>query len=576
MSTFDSTSRSPRNCTRLRDSPMSPLLTLHDPRQARAYYNAGYWRDDTLYSLLRRHADVRPERYALRDSARRLTWRELADWVDVVALDLHQAGLKAGDRVSVWLPNRAETIAVTLACSRMGYVCNPSLHQTYTVTDVCGLLERIQSKVLFSQPGFGAAALRSNVVTEAYQVPSIRRVYSVRPVTEAGTPRCAGGAPTLPPPVNDPDKIVLLAFTSGTTGEPKGVMHSDNTLLANARAMAHDWRHHEDIVLFSMSPLTHAIGTIAMAQSLVSGFELVVNDIPPGLKPLDWLVETGATYVMGVPTHAIDLLAEAQRRGTARLGKVEIFYMGGSAIPRETVRELRAMNILPQNVYGMTENGAHQYTLPDDDEQTIEETCGTACPGHEVKIWNPDSTDEAPATGEVGEIGSRGACLMLGYFDNQPATEQSFNSHGWFMSGDLGSLDAAGRLRIVGRKKDIIIRGGRNIHPAKIEDHARSHPAVQKAAAFAVVDARLGEKVCLAVVLNDGHQLQPLDLLEHLAARGLSKYDMPEYYIALDNLPLTASGKILKRELVALAQRGAISPTPVRWGDARSALGENT
>ncbi len=544
---------------------MSALLTLHNPRQASAYYAAGDWRDDTLYSLLRQHAQVRPNRYALRDSARRLTWRELADWVDVVALDLHEAGLKPGDRVSMWLPNRAETIAVILACSRMGYVCNPSLHQTYTAVEVCELLTRIHSKILFAQPGFGADAGRVDGLTAAYQVPSMRRVYSLLPVAEAGTPRCAGGTSTLPPPVSDPDKIVLLAFTSGTTGEPKGVMHSDNTLLANARAMARDWHHHENIVLFSMSPLTHAIGTIAMAQSLVSGFELVLNDLPPGLKPLDWIVETGATYVMGVPTHAIDLLAEARRRGAARLGKVEIFYMGGSAIPRETVRALRAMNILPQNVYGMTENGAHQYTLPDDDEQTIEETCGTACPGYEVKIWNPDNIDEAIATGEVGEIGTRGACLMLGYFDNQTATEQSFNTHGWFMSGDLGSLDAAGRLRIVGRKKDIIIRGGRNIHPAKIEDYARSHPAVQKAAAFAVADARLGEKVCLAVVFNDGHAIAALALLAHLAARGLSKYDMPEYFVALDALPLTASGKILKRELVAWAACGKISPLPARW-----------
>ena len=544
---------------------MSPLLTLHNPRQAKAYYAAGHWRDDTLYGLLCHHAQARPNRYALRDSARRLTWRELADWVDVIAQDLHEAGLKHGDRVSVWLPNRVETVVVTLACSRMGYVCNPSLHQTYSVSDVCALLARIQSRILFMQPGFGADALRNDVVAQASQEPSVRRVYSLLPVAEAGNPRCVGGAPVLPAPLNDADKIVLLAFTSGTTGDPKGVMHSDNTLLANARAMARDWGHHQDIVLFSMSPLTHAIGTIAMAQSLVSGFELVVNDIPVGLKPLDWIIESGATYVMGVPTHAIDLLAEARKRGTGQLGAVNIFYMGGSAIPRETVRELRGMSILPQNVYGMTENGAHQYTLPGDDAQTIEETCGGACPGYEVKIWDPDNTDEALAAGEVGEIGSRGACLMLGYFDDQLATEQSFNSQGWFMSGDLGSLDTAGRLRVVGRKKDIIIRGGRNIHPAKIEDYARSHPAVQKAAAFPLDDARLGEKACLAVVLNDGRQLQPLDLLEHLAACGLSPYDMPEYYIALDALPLTASGKILKRDLVEQAKRGKISPIPVRW-----------
>lgn len=548
---------------------MFPLLTRHNPRQAQRFYAEGHWCGDTLYGLLRRHAETRPNRWALRDSARRLTWRELADWVDVLALDLHEAGLRPGDRVSVWLPNRAETIGVTLACSRMGYVCNPSLHQTHTAAEVCGLLERIQSRILFTQPGFGADAARHDVVGMAYQVPSIRRVYRVLPVAEAGVPQCAGGAPGLPPQVDDADKIVLLAFTSGTTGEPKGVMHSDNTLLANARAMARDWHHHEDIVLFSMSPLTHAIGTIAMAQSLVSGFELVVNDVPAGRKSLDWIVETGANYVMGVPTHAIDLLAEARRRAAGQLGAVKIFYMGGAAIPRETVRELRDMNIMPQNVYGMTENGAHQYTLPDDAEQTIEETCGAACPGYEVKIWNADNADEECATGEIGEIGGRGACLMLGYFNNQWATEQSFNDDGWFMSGDLGSLDAAGRLRIVGRKKDIIIRGGRNIHPAKIEDHARSHPAVQKAAAFPVADARLGEKVCLAVVLNDNHSAHADDVLAHLAACGLSKYDMPEYYIALNAFPLTASGKILKRELVERAKRGEIVPHAVRWKGAR-------
>ena len=372
---------------------MFPLLTLHNPRQASAFYAAGLWCNDTLYGLLQQHAKSRPHRYALRDSVRRLTWRELADWVDVLAQELHEAGLKPGDRVSVWLPNRAETIVVTLACSRMGYVCNPSLHQTYTVADVCGLLERIQSRVIFTQPAFGADADRNDVVALAYRVPSVRRVYSVLPVSDAGVPRCSGGAYALPSPVGDADKVVLLAFTSGTTGEPKGVMHSDNTLLANARAMANDWHHHEDIVLFSMSPLTHAIGTIAMAQSLVSGFELVVNDIPVGRKPLDWIVETGANYLMGVPTHAIDLLAEARRRAVRHLGNVKIFYMGGAAIPRETVRELRRMDIMPQNVYGMTENGAHQYTLPKDAEDTIEETCGTACPGYEAKIWNPDNAN---------------------------------------------------------------------------------------------------------------------------------------------------------------------------------------
>jgi len=553
---------------------MAAILTLHNPATAVEYYGAGYWREDTLYSLLQRNAAVRPHGFALRDSHRRLTWGQLLDWVDLVAFDLHQAGLKPGQRVSVWLPNRAETIVVTLACSRNGYICNPSLHQSYTVADVVDLLTRIQSVVLFAQQGFGADAARSNIFETAYQVATIKRVYRLPPVASAGSPNIAAGATSsaagLPAPVMNPDKIVLLAFTSGTTGEPKGVMHSDNTLLANARAMAADWRHHEAIVLLSMSPLTHAIGTIAMAQALVSGFELVLNDMPMGKTALDWIHETGATYVMGVPTHAIDILAEIQQRGYDRLGNVSVFYMGGSAIPRETVRALLALGITPQNVYGMTENGAHQYTLPDDETQAIVETCGRACAGYEVRIWSQEDPDAELARGTIGEIGGRGAGLMLGYFGNQHATEQSFNRHGWFMTGDLGRLDEQGRLQIVGRKKDLIIRGGRNIHPARIEDLARSHLSVSKAAAFAIADERLGEKVCLAVVLQDAASIDPQMLLSHLHERGLSPYDMPEYFVVMDALPLTPSGKILKRELVEWARSGRIKPKSVRWPGPRA------
>jgi len=544
---------------------MSPILTLHDPVRGMEHYRRGWWQPDTFHAILARNAAARPDRPALRDSARRLTWRELAAWVDRVALELEQAGLRPGDRVCVWLPNRVETVVLLLACSRNGYVCNPSLHQSYTVADVTKLAGRVQAAAFFGQQGFGADAAKHDVFAAMQALPSIRRIVRLAPPAQAGVPDLAGPLDGLRAPVASPDKIVLLAFTSGTTGEPKGVMHSDNTLLAQARAMAKDWRHHEGIVLYSMSPLTHAIGTIAVAQGLLSGFEVVLNDLPAGRTTLDWVLETGATYMMGVPTHAIDLLAEAQRRGLPRLGAVTVFYMGGAAIPRETVRTLLDMNIMPQNVYGMTENGAHQYTLPDDDTQTIVETCGRACAGYEVRIFSPDDPDRELPAGEVGEIGGRGACLMLGYFDNQTATEQSFNRDGWFLSGDLGRLDARGCLQVVGRKKDIIIRGGRNIHPARIEDLARSHRAVLKAAAFPVPDDRLGEKVCLAVVLQDGASLDADELLAHLAERGLSKYDMPEYFMALDTLPLTPSGKILKRALVEQARSGSIRPEPVRY-----------
>ncbi len=545
------------------------LLKLFDLPAAREYYRIGAWTDETLYGALARHAQARPGAHALRDARVRLTWRELHERVDACAQSLHEAGLRAGDRVAVWLPSRAECVIVFLACSRNGYVCCPSLHQNYTVAEICLLLERARARAFFMQPGYGADAKTADIVARAGALSGLRRIYVVGDADERVSPFPLPGGEGPPQcstaPVGDPDKIVYLAFTSGTTGTPKGVMHSDNTLLANGRAMVRDWKHDHRTVLLSLSPLSHHIATVAIEQQMAAGFELVVNDPPAGMKPLDWIEHAGATYVMGVPTHAIDILAETKRRGLARLGAVRLFYMAGAPIPREVAQTFLSMGVTPQNIYGMTENGSHQYTRPHDDEVTIVETCGRPADGFECAIFDAEHADKRLPAGHVGEIATRGALLMLGYYDNQAATEDSFNRDGWFLSGDLGMLDERGCLRFVGRKKDLIIRGGHNIHPARIEDLAHRHRAVLKAAAFGVPDERLGERVCLSVVPRPGERVQAQELLAHLHEFGLSKYDMPEYFIELDAFPLTASGKILKRELIEWVRGGRIAPQPVRW-----------
>jgi acyl-CoA synthetase (AMP-forming)/AMP-acid ligase II len=544
---------------------LGTILTLHDPAAARRHYDAGVWQADTLYALLCRHAARRPAAFALRDARRRLSWATLVAWVDAVAADLHEAGLRRGDRVGVWLPNRVESVVTFLACARNGYVCAPSLHRGYSAADVAALIAGIDAAALVAQPGHGSDA--AEVAASMRPVSSLRRLYGMAPPFDRATPFPGPDAGGEPPPADDnPDKIVYLAFTSGTTGKPKGVLHSDNTLLANGRAMVADWGHDDATVLLSLSPLSHHIATVAIEQMLVAGLELVVNDPPPGMSALDWIVASGATYVMGVPTHAMDMLEAMRRHGRARLGAVTIFYMAGAPIPRETAQAFLAIGVTPQNIYGMTENGSHQYTLPGDDAETIVATCGRACHGYEIRIWKSDDPDTEAAPGEIGEIGGRGGLLTLGYFGDQGATEVSFNRHGWFMSGDLGRLDARGCLEIMGRKKDLIIRGGRNIYPARIEDLALKHPAVARAAAFAVPDRRLGEKVCLAIV-PAGAAPAPEAVLAHLRAAGLPVYDMPEYFAALDAFPLTASGKVLKRTLVEWAKDGRIGLAPVHWRD---------
>lgn len=545
-------------------SNLGPLLTLHNPGAARRYYEAGLWLPETFCGLLEKHASERPDDFAIRDSARRLTWLELRDLVERISGHLAATGVGLGDRIGLRLSNRVEGVAALLAASRIGCVANPSLHHNYTADEVVSLINALSARVILTEDGVGVDAVTVDFPGMAAATPGVLKVFQL----PAG--RASAGIldlpMTIPPRQDDPDGICYLAFTSGTTGKPKGVMHSANTLLANARDMVRDWGHDESTVLLSLSPLTHHIAWVAVSQVLACGGELVLNDPPADMTSLDWLLKTQATYVMGVPTHAMDILAEQKSRGLDKLGAVKTFYMAGAPIPPAIAEGFRAQGVLPQNVYGMTENSSHQYTVPDDADAVIVSSCGRGGPAYQVRIVDQEDPDKDVAPGEVGQIAGQGACLMLGYFGNQEATENSFNKIGQFLSGDLGRLDSDGNLVVAGRLKDIIIRGGHNIHPTRIEDIAVAHASIAKAAAFPAPDERLGERVCLAIILAEGATAPSADnVLQHLNVGGLSRYDMPEYFIVMDAFPLTASGKTLKRELAAELAAGNFAPEPCRF-----------
>lgn len=552
----------------------STILSLLNAQAIDEYYRKGYWRDETIYAAVRLNADRAPDHPAIRDRFRRLSFGELVLSVDGFAADLAGRGVKPGQRVTFWMPDRIESVVALLACSRNGYVCCPSPHRNHTVAEVATLMERMQTAALIYQTGFGADTDRHDIVAEIGNLASLRHVYQLPPTD----PSCAGEPPfagllaeppaaeaDMEPPVDDPNRVGYLAFTSGSTGRPKGVMHSDNTLLLTAKAIARDWHVDSDSVVYSLSPFSHNLGIGTMLTSLVSGAEYVVHDLDRRRESLaDRLVETGTTYLAGVPTHAIDLLAEMHDRGLTGLGRLRGFRISGAATPPQVMTELLERGVIPQSGYGMTETNAHQYTLPDDDPSLIMETSGRVCDGYEVAIWDAEDPDVAMPPGEIGQVGGRGACLMLGYFDDQIATEAAFNVHGWFMTGDLGWLDENGYLRLTGRKKEVIIRGGHNINPARIEELAMQHETVERAAAIPVADSRLGERVCLAVMYRRGADNGFDKVLDHLAAAGLSKYEMPELYLELADIPLMSNGKIQKLDIMRWIADGRVEPAAVR------------
>ena len=221
--------------------------------------------------------------------------------------------------------------------------------------------------------------------------------------------------------------------------------------------------------------------------------------------------------------------------------------------------------VVPQSGYGMTETCSHQYTHPDDPPQRIAETSGRACDGYEIRIWRQDDPDTEAAPGEIGEIGGRGASLMLGYFDDQQATEAAFNAEGWFMTGDLGWLDEAGYLHITGRKKDVIIRGGRNIYPARdrgagaaLRRHREGRRLRRRRSAArraGVPGGGRGRRHAPSIPRRCCASSQP---------PGCRNTTCPEFILPLAEMPLTASGKIIKRELARWVAEGRVRPVPVR------------
>ncbi|NQU71699.1 MAG: acyl--CoA ligase [Rhodospirillales bacterium] len=549
----------------------SKILSLLNGEALAEFHQQGHWRDETIYTIARRHADQSPDGYALRDQARRLTWRELIEAADAFAADMAGRGLVHGQRVAFWMPDRMESVVALLACSRNGLVCCPSPHRNHTAAEVVTLLERMRASVLIYQNGFGADGDQIDIEAEIGHLGSMRHVYRLMPLQPGDTTppfeavmNAAVDTSVCPAPVSDPDSVIYMAFTSGSTGVPKGVMHSDNTLLVTARGISTDWHIGIDSVVYSLSPFSHNLGIGSLLTAIYGGAEYVIHDIARADSLADRLLATDTSYLVGVPTHAIDLLAELRARNLPDLGRLTGFRISGAAVPGHVIADLHPFGIEAQSGYGMTETNGHQYTLPGDDLALIMDSSGKACPGYEIRIFDEEDHNVEVPVGQIGQLAGRGASLMLGYFDDQIATESCFNDIGWFMTGDLGWVDENGYLRLTGRKKEVIIRGGHNINPARIEELATLHDNVERAAVISIPDARLGERVCLAIMFRADAAVPVGQILDHLSESGLSRFDMPEYFLELPEIPLMSNGKIQKLDIVNWIRDGNVQPVAIR------------
>src|ERR1700738_3626775 len=318
------------------------LLTLFDTERYQEHYRTGFWRDDTFYMLVRAHAERTPDRIAIRSRQGDVSYGDLLKHADAFAADLASKGVIAGQRVAVGVPSRPETVIALLACSRNRYICCPSLHRDHTVGEIAALLQRMRAAAVVAEVGYGADAGKNDLFAQLPAVEGIRHVYRLEKTSSGYQPGIVSATqaePPTAPATQNPNRILYLAFTSGTTGVPKGVMHSDNTLLANARALSSDWNINNESVVYSLSPLSHNLGFGAMIMTLAVGGQLVIHDMPRSRSLVDRLIETGTTFLVGVPTHAIDLLAEVKFRNLSGVGRLRGFRISGAAAPQQVIAE---------------------------------------------------------------------------------------------------------------------------------------------------------------------------------------------------------------------------------------------
>ncbi|TAK47865.1 MAG: cyclohexanecarboxylate-CoA ligase [Xanthobacteraceae bacterium] len=518
---------------------------------------SGQWRGRTLLDYLADAAHRHPDKVAVtgpdgHGRTVRLSYLELDELSRHVAAGLIRLGVGKGDVVSMQLPNWVEFFLIHLGCLRLGAVTNPLMPflRHRELTFMLGLAE---SKVVIVPREFRGFDYPAMIAELRADLPKLAHCIVVGGEGPASFDAALLNAPEAPLPADalSPNDVIEILYTSGTTGEPKGVMQISNTLFSALPDMCDRLRLASDDVVLMSSPLAHQTGFIyGMMISIMLGAKCVLQDIWNAEIAARLIAAEGVTFTMASTPFLADLTEEAGR-GRADLTTLRIFLAAGAPLPRalvHTASEKLGAHIL--SGWGMTETELVTVTSPDDAEDLVVNTDGRAFKTMAVRVVDEQGR-ELPADTE-GRLQVRGAGNFVGYLKRPEL--YSMDAEGWFDTGDLARMDAAGYIRITGRSKDIIIRGGENIPVAEIENILFAHPAVREIAIVGVPDPRLGERACAFVTLKEGQSLSFDDMVNHLNSRRIAKSYLPERLEVVTELPRTASGKIQKFILRDLAR----------------------
>ncbi|EFH1581413.1 medium-chain fatty-acid--CoA ligase [Escherichia coli] len=532
-----------------RESNMKVTLTFNEQRRA-AYRQQGLWGDASLADYWQQTARAMPDKIAVVDNhGASYTYSALDHAASCLANWMLAKGIESGDRIAFQLPGWCEFTVIYLACLKIGAVSVPLL-PSWREAELVWVLNKCQAKMFFAPTLFKQTRPVDLILPLQNQLPQLQQIVGVDKLAPATSSLSlsqiiADNTPLTTAITTHGDELAAVLFTSGTEGLPKGVMLTHNNILASERAYCARLNLTWQDVFMMPAPLGHATGFLhGVTAPFLIGARSVLLDIFTPDACLALLEQQRCTCMLGATPFVYDLLNVLEKQ-PADLSALRFFLCGGTTIPKKVARECQQLGIKLLSVYGSTESSPHAVVNLDDPLSRFMHTDGYAAAGVEIKVV--DDARKTLPPGCEGEEASRGPNVFMGYFDEPELTARALDEEGWYYSGDLCRMDEAGYIKITGRKKDIIVRGGENISSREVEDILLQHPKIHDACVVAMPDERLGERSCAYVVLKAPHHSLSLEeVVAFFSRKRVAKYKYLEHIVVIEKLPRTASGKIQK------------------------------